>query len=168
MKRKLGNTAGLYGIDASDFSLSRAEKFGIKIFKKDVSKISKFDFVDEKIDYIFLLEVVEHVQNSEKLVAAAFEKSEKGVFVSVPNTGYFLHRLRLLLGRFPLQWREHPSEHVRFWTRRDMVWWLDALGYENREIFVYKGIPVANKIFPSLFGAGMIVFIKKEEKNHQR
>ena len=164
LKSNLKYLNKLYGIDFSDFSLNQARKFNIVTFKKDISKLDNLDFLSEDIDYILLLEVIEHVQNSEKLVDIAFKKAKKGVFVSVPNTGYFLHRLRLLFGRFPLQWREHPSEHVRFWTVYDMNWWLSALDYKNYELYLYKGVNLLNKIFPSIFGAGMLIFIKKDDE----
>jgi len=72
-----------------------------------------------------------------------------------------VYRLRLLFGKFPAQWRVHPGEHVRFWTARDLRWWLLAQGIENYKIFYYEGIPLLNKIVPSLFAAGFVVYIQK-------
>jgi len=67
-----------------------------------------------------------------------------------------------LFGSFPIQWRVHPGEHIRFWTYRDLKWWLKELDlYDRSEIYVYEGIPFLNKIWKSLFGAAFVVEIKK-------
>ena len=44
-----------------------------------------------------------------------------------------MHRLRYMLGRFPLQWIVNPNEHIRFWTLKDLIWWLDYLNI-NKQI----------------------------------
>ena len=90
------------------------------------------------------------------------KKAKKGVFFSVPNSGYISYRLRLLFGSFPVQWKIHPGEHLRFWTYKDIKWWLKQLNlYHKSEIYVYEGIPFLNKIWKNLFGAGILVYIKK-------
>jgi hypothetical protein len=108
-----------------------------------------------------MLELLEHIPHSEELMLSALGKSQKGIFISFPNTGYYRHRLRLLFGKFPLQWRVFPNEHVRFWTYTDAKWWLKSLGIQNYTLHCYKGIPLLNKILPSIFGAGMIIEISK-------
>ena len=81
---------------------------------------------------------------------------------SVPNTGYVAHRKRLLFGSFPLQWRNNPGEHLRFWTLGDMKWWLKQLNlYEKSIIKTYEGFPLLNKLWPGMFAMGIIVIIKK-------
>lgn len=110
-------------------------------------------------DYALLFEIIEHVSQAEELVAAARNIAARGVFFSVPNTGFFTHRFRLLFGKFPAQWTERPNEHVRFWTLRDMRWWLRAQGIQQAEIHTYEGVPLLRHVFPSLFAAGMIVWI---------
>jgi hypothetical protein len=102
------------------------------------------------------------MQNPEQFLKIIERKTKKSIFFSIPNTGFIAYRLRLLLGSFPVQWRIHPGEHIRFWTYRDLKWWLKELGYLQRaEIVVYEGIPGFNKIWPSLFGMGLLVKIKK-------
>jgi 2-polyprenyl-3-methyl-5-hydroxy-6-metoxy-1,4-benzoquinol methylase len=109
-----------------------------------------------------MLEVLEHIPNPEKFIKTISKKAKKGVFFSVPNTGYISYRLRLLFGAFPMQWNIHPGEHLRFWTYRDLKWWLNELDLADRsEIYVYQGIPLLNKIYKGLFGAGFVVKIFK-------
>jgi len=124
---------------------------------------------DENIgifDHIILCEILEHLPNPEMVLTKFVEKSKISVFFSVPNTGYFPYRLRLLFGRFPMQWRSHPSEHLRFWTLADMKWWLQQLKLDNKTtITLYEGVPLLNKVFPSLFAAAMILKIDTKESD---
>jgi len=99
--------------------------------------------------------------NAEKILEYIYRKAKIGVFFSIPNSGYFIYRLRLLFGKFPKQWSVFPNEHLRFWTLGDLKWWLCALGYKKYKIFCYKGIPILNILLPSLFAAGLVVYIEK-------
>lgn len=148
------------GYDISPFALNQARLSGIEVHEVDITSTegySNFTYAD----YYLLLEVLEHIPHSELLLDAVLKKSKRGVFISFPNTGYYRHRLRFMFGKFPLQWRIFPNEHVRFWTYRDTLWWLKSLDISNYSLHPYKGIPVLNRIFPSLFAAGLIINIKK-------
>lgn len=149
------------GVDVSEFALNKAKEFGIETILADVSVLKNFESIPEA-DYILLFEILEHLQDSELFLAHLTEKARKGVFFSIPNTGFFAHRVRLLFGKTPLQWRVHPREHVRFWTYSDLHWWLKALGYNECEIIPYEGIPFLNRFWPSLFAAGLLVYIQKK------
>jgi 2-polyprenyl-3-methyl-5-hydroxy-6-metoxy-1,4-benzoquinol methylase len=148
------------GYDSSRFVLDKAEKIGIEGIEMNVNDAEDHSKL-KTVDYTLILEVLEHIPESERLLRAAYQTSTKGVFISFPNTGYFIYRLRLLFGKFPKQWVTFPNEHLRFWTRTDVKWWLKAQGYEQYDIQTYRGIPVLNRIFPNLFGAGLLVLVKK-------
>ncbi|MEK7063133.1 MAG: class I SAM-dependent methyltransferase [Patescibacteria group bacterium] len=156
--RAVGATATAY--DFSPAALEEAGKRGVAVVSLDVRHADERQRI-ARADYVLMLEVLEHVADSEELLLVAYHASEKGVFFSVPNTGFFVHRLRLLLGRVPLQWAVHPGEHLRFWTLTDMRWWLKAQGYQNTQIMPYKGVPVLNKLLPGPFAAGILVAIRK-------
>lgn len=158
--REKGFKGEMLGIDSSSVALHKALDRGIPILQKDISDPQSLSDIP-RFDYVFLFEVLEHLSNSEELLRWAVQHARKGVVFSVPNSGFFVYRLRLFLGRFPLQWRVHPSEHLRFWTLRDMCWWLNQLGYHDTKIVCYEGIPVLNKIWQSLFSAGILVAILK-------
>jgi methionine biosynthesis protein MetW len=147
------------GIDSSPVAIEQARNRGIAVHQADLREPAKLGSVDAA-DWVLMLEVLEHMANGETLLAWAVAHARKGVIFSVPNTGFVVHRLRLLLGRFPLQWKAHPSEHLRFWTARDMRWWLRSLGYRF-ELRAYEGVPVLNRIWPGLFAAGLLVVIRK-------
>src|SRR3989344_1800058 len=155
--------SALHGIcyDVSEYALARAKEKGLETISLNINVEKEVKTLREA-DYFLLLEILEHVPNSEQLLAGICAKAKKGVFFSFPNSGYFLYRLRLLFGKFPAQWRVYPNEHLRFWTLADVTWWLNALGYHQYEIVPYQGIPLLNKLLPSLFSLGIVVFIPKE------
>lgn len=158
--KQQGVVSRAVGIDISPLALESAKRFGIETIQAD---ITDKQFLKEipATDYVILFETLEHIGHAEEMLKVACENSEKGVFLSFPNTGFLTYRLRLLLGKFPLQWRLYPGEHLRFWTAADLRWWLNSLGYKNYKIFYYKGVPVLNKIMPALFAAGFVVHLGK-------
>lgn len=149
--------------DISKEALAMAKENYIETAEVDISKIDTLEKLPSA-DYILMFEILEHIPNSEEMLAWAVTKAKKGVLFSVPNTGFVFHRLRLLGGRFPLQWRLMPSEHLRFWTAKDMKWWLKQLELEHvsYKFHAYEGVPVLNKIWPSLFAQGLFVYINKK------
>jgi 2-polyprenyl-3-methyl-5-hydroxy-6-metoxy-1,4-benzoquinol methylase len=155
-KIKVGD---MYGADSSTKALDNLKN--IQGFKLDISSTDSLRTLPDA-DYVLLLEILEHIMNPEEVLHLLYKKANKGVFFSFPNTGFFVYRLRLLFGRTPMQWRLHPSEHVRFWTLIDLKWWLTQLGYmHTSEIIFYKGVPILKNIWPSLFAAGFIVSLQK-------
>lgn len=149
------------GADVSDICLNFLDSKGIKTLKFDINDFDSIKALPE-VDYIMILEVLEHMPNSEKFLNMIMPKAKKALFFSFPNSGYISYRLRLLFGAFPMQWRIHPAEHLRFWTYRDLKWWLKELKLDKKnEIYIYEGMPFLNKLWKGLFGAGFIVRIKK-------
>ncbi len=149
------------GVDVSDEALEKAKKKGIEAIKLDITDLKNIDKFPAT-DYITGFEIIEHMPNPEEFICRMTPKVRNGFIFSFPNTGYYAHRLRLLLGRFPLQWYAHPGEHVRFWTVKDVKWWVRAIGFSLEKIIIYQGVPVLNKLFPKLFGMGIIINIKKD------
>lgn len=160
LKSKISNMEGV-GVDVSEDSLVYVRDLGFKTLVIDINDVTS---TFPKSDYVFLFEIIEHVPQSEFLISKALSSSRKGVFISIPNSGFFTYRLRLLFGKFPAQWIIHPSEHVRFWTLRDVEWWLKALGWDSvSTVKTYQGVPILKNIIPSLFAAGVFIYIKNEE-----
>lgn len=154
------SVAHAVGYDSSEHVLEKARAIAITTVKLDLTSDQDLEFIKEA-DYTLLLEVLEHLPNSEKILRAAYQKSRQGVFFSFPNTGFFVYRLRLLFGRFPKQWINLPNEHLRYWTVTDLKWWLKAQGYSSYELHCYKGVRWLNNIWPSLFAGGQLVYLKK-------
>jgi 2-polyprenyl-3-methyl-5-hydroxy-6-metoxy-1,4-benzoquinol methylase len=131
------------------------------VVELDLETLSAIEFPYKFPDYILLFEVIEHLLDSERVLIESFRIAKRGLFFSVPNTGYFPYRLRLLFGRFPRQWISRPSEHLRFWTFSDLEDYVRCLEFEDVEIEGYMGVPYLNKVWPSLFAAGLICKLKK-------
>jgi 2-polyprenyl-3-methyl-5-hydroxy-6-metoxy-1,4-benzoquinol methylase len=148
------------GLDSSAPALEIARRDGVTTVLADITTEKGMASIPSA-DYILLFEILEHVPHTEKLLRKAYKEAHRGVFFSFPNTGFFVYRLRLLLGRMPMQWRKHPGEHVRFWTMLDLRWWLKAQRYGDAHIHSYEGVPYLNRVWPSLFGAAFIVYIGK-------
>ena len=154
------DTSGLYGYDVSQYALNAAKELGINTQLFDINIWADFDKL-EVVDYYLMLEILEHIGESERALAKILEKTNKGVFFSFPNSGYFPFRLRLLFGKFPKQWNMFPNEHLRYWTYADLKWWLKAQGFTNYTIHTYRGIPFLSNIWPSVFAAAFVIELDK-------
>lgn len=115
-------------------------------------------------DRIVVMEVIEHVVEAEQLMRQLLEFRPKSIIVTIPNSGYIIHRLRLgLFGRFPVTAIiYHMKEHVRFWTVKDFSDWCDHLGLEIVSVTGQENVgnPLARfliRTWPSLF-AGQVVY----------
>jgi methionine biosynthesis protein MetW len=146
------------GIDVDPGSVAAVRERGFLAEQVDISEVDALKTLPQA-DVAVAFELLEHLPNTEQVLMALVEKTTQGVIFSVPNTGYFVYRLRLLLGKVPAQWVTHPAEHLRFWTRADMRLWLGSLGLTIREEVFYEGVPGLNRVFPSLFGKGMIYWV---------
>lgn len=157
-----GGVTGI-AVDMSQPMLDQAKMLGIQTRLVDLRDELSLANLPEA-DYILGLEILEHMPEPEVLVMNLKGKARKGMIFSFPNTGYYAHRLRLLLGKFPLQWALYPGEHLRFWTVSDAKWWVRSLGFTFFQVRVYEGLPVLNRLLPSLFGQGIIVnlYVKEE------
>ncbi len=111
------------GIDISDEALKVAKNRGVPVVKADITSASFV--ISQEYDYIILSEVLEHFSFPEIVMREVSGKYNKSLLITVPNIGHLRYRMRLLFGRFPECWKWHPGEHVRFWTKRDLVIWLE-------------------------------------------
>ncbi len=151
----------IYASDNNDYAYKLLLKSKYKSFLIEQEE-ALFDLIRNiNPDYISLFEVIEHLNNPEILIQNLMKICKSKIFISVPNTGFILHRIRFIFGRFPLQWIVNPYEHLRFWTLKDMKWWLKYIGLKNNyKITPYKGVPILNRLMPNLFSAGIFIVIE--------
>jgi len=157
-KKELDITAS----DISDRALEVLQERGLRTARFDATRLEDIKHLPD-VDHIVMFEVLEHMRNPEQFlkVIEREKKARKSLFFSFPNTGYFAYRIRMLMGRCPMQWRVHPGEHVRYWTMQDLRWWLKQLDYYDRTtIGLYEGMPVLNKLWGSMFAMGFVGEIK--------
>ncbi len=145
-------------VDNNQMALDQAKSRGFEILNLDLSQPQNWSLIPE-CDYLSGFEIIEHLPNPEEFILAIKKRARKGLIFSVPNSGYYKHRLRLLFGRFPLQWVVHPGEHLRFWTVRDIKKWVSWLDLNLNQLIIYEGLPVLSRAWPSLFGQGIIIFV---------
>lgn len=152
----LADTKGTYGYGV-DLSYEAVKLAGMRGIEAEVADILCWE-IEQEYDYIILSEVLEHIANPEEVIAKVCWHFRRALLVSIPNIGYYQHRLRLLFGRFPIQWGWHPAEHLRFWTVIDFVAWIRELGLEVVDVRSSNGFPFLYRYLPNLFG-DQVVFI---------
>lgn len=153
----LQQTAGVIGrgIDISPVAIEMARSRGLNV---EVADVTSLDFqIDGQYDTVLISEVLEHLAEPERVIRLVSNHVGERLILTFPSIGYLPHRLRMLFGRFPVQWGWHPGEHLRFWTLSDYRWWLDQLGYEIEAVRPSNGVRGLARVWPSLFGNQIVV-----------
>ena len=165
----------IIGIDISKRAVDYVKNKGYEAYELDVLSDDFVKFLGNKyFDYIIITEVLEHIQDPEKVVVAIKNHFNKSIFISIPNSGFFLHRLRLLFGRFPVVVIvQHVKEHVRFWTLKDFIYWCNYLGYNVDNIISsllseHKFVDFFKNKFPSLFAEQIIYVVSKKSYYYEQ
>lgn len=147
-----------YGLDISPKAVEFCRAQGLKVDLADINQPIE-DVLDGHFDAVILSEIIEHIPDPERLLNALRPRTDQ-LIVSIPNTGYYQHRLRLLLGKFPLQWVVSPGEHLRFWTLADFRWWARQMGFRIVVEEAYEGTPFLRRVWPALFGQAMVYVLE--------
>lgn len=148
------------GLDISSEAVEMARSKGVAAEKADVSAP---DFrIDGVYDHIIISEVLEHIPNPEALLSKVKGRFKVSLLVSIPNSAYYIHRLRLLFGRFPVQWAWHPGEHLRFWSLTDFRELLEESGFEIISVRTHSGFLFLHGLWPNLFADSAIFEVKEK------
>ncbi len=112
----------------------------------------------ETYDVIVASEVLEHIRNPERAVEM-LAKHTRQFLISLPNSAFYRYRLHLMFaGRFFRQWKEHPAEHLRYWSHIDFLDWLSAMDLHTRSVIPANGLSCggfcsfAKNVWPNMFG----------------
>jgi methionine biosynthesis protein MetW len=154
-----------YGLDVSTKAVEFSQQQGLNVALADINQpinevIEQHYGKNAAFDYVILSEIIEHLPDPEMLLNRLRPYIRKGFIISIPNTGFHQHRLRLMFGRFPLQWVVTPGEHLRFWTRADFHWWARQLGFAIVREVAYEGTPLLKRVLPGLFAAAFVYVLK--------
>lgn len=141
------NNVNAVGMDISEVAVEKACQRGMNAVVQDVT-VPNFS-VASQYDYVLVSEVIEHIINPEYLLDKLHGTFRKGLLITVPNIGFYLHRIRLMFGRFPIQWQWHPSEHLRFWTVKDFSEMVTNHGYIIKDIRSSNGFPFVDQYYPN-------------------
>ena len=163
IKKSGTNFSKIVASDISNYALQLLSNYFTTF---DLSKNQIKNLETGKYDVVTAFEVLEHLPNCEKEFQELLRISNSLFVFSVPNTGFIMHRLRLLFGKFPLQWRSSPGEHLRYWTSSDMHWWLTRIlniSPNDFKIYHYAGFPILNHLLfmQPLICKGILVVIYK-------
>lgn len=153
------------GIDISQVAVEYAATRGLEVRVQSLDDLA--NATNLRFDHVIISEVIEHVSNSEEFIHWCWSLTEQSLIITFPNIAYLPHRLRLLFGRFPVQWVHYPSEHLRFWSILDFDYWLRSLNLSEADTKVTvvptNGIKLGlYKLFPNLFANQIVVIIKRK------
>ena len=120
------------GVDFEEHKLVRERL--VDFFQADLDQGIP-DEVGGDYDVVLMADVLEHVRDPERLLAAARGRLRPGgsVMVSVPNFGHWYPRARVAMGRFDYDVRGILDQgHVRFFTRKSFDAILQRGGWTVR------------------------------------
>ena len=123
-----------------------AIRLGVPVIELDLDH-QLDDFADESYDVVVLSRTIQTIRRPQE-VLRHMGRIGKRLIVSVPNFGWYGHRLRLLRGRMPMS-RELPYEwyntpNLRHTTLVDLQLLFDELGFtvEQRITLTPAGDPL--------------------------
>jgi methionine biosynthesis protein MetW len=116
------------------------------------------------VDIIVAMELIEHLPEPELLMKEFLHTSASVFYITIPNLGFIVNRLRLALGgKMPVTAIVyHIKEHLRFWTVRDFHHWADHCGFTVKAYAGQNGFFGLWRIWPSLFARQMIYVLTRK------
>lgn len=151
----------LYGIDKSEVAISKIKALGIDGNTIDLDNFSDLG-LQGRFDNVVVMELIEHLANPEQLLKELKSLNAEVYYVTIPNMGFIVNRLRLALGgKMPVTVIIfHIREHIRFWTCSDFKYWVKTLGFKIIDLHGQNGIPLLWRVWPSLFARQIIYALK--------
>ncbi|MFC1514721.1 class I SAM-dependent methyltransferase [Candidatus Omnitrophota bacterium] len=138
------NDFSAIGIDISTEALSKYYALGLKGVVADIE--SYIPVKSGSFDIIWMSEVIEHVKDYEHLILETYRALKSGgkLYVSAPNSAFFIYRLLYLFGRSPSE-LQHPH-HVHFFSYRMLIETFKNRGFIIEKVFgqnIYGLIPAS-------------------------
>ncbi|MFZ1385676.1 MAG: methionine biosynthesis protein MetW [Propionicimonas sp.] len=134
------------GVEIDPTSVLAAIRLGIPVIELDLD-LQLDDFADDSYDVVVLSRTIQTIRRPQE-VLRQMGRIGRRLIVSVPNFGWYGHRLRLLRGRMPMS-RELPYEwyntpNLRHTTLVDLQLLFDELGFtvEQRITLTPAGDPL--------------------------
>jgi len=105
-----------YGIEICDANLVTCIRNGVNVIQMDLeSGLSGFEA--QSFDFVILSQTLQAMKNIEQLVNEMLRVGKQCI-VTLPNFGYWRHRLQILTGNMPVskdlpyQWFDTPNIHL--------------------------------------------------------
>jgi methionine biosynthesis protein MetW len=154
------------GIDISAVAVEQCASRGLNVRNATLFDLRSECVCNERL-FDFVVMVIEHVPNSEGFLRTAWELTGRRLIISFPNIAFWPHRLRLLLGRNPVQWVYFQAEHLRFWSLPDFLDWLVEMklpgAHVRPEVVATTGTRLlqVDQRWQNLFGSHIVVVADK-------
>lgn len=123
----------VYGMDATDEALEKAQMNGLIVVKSDAE--TSFPFENGEFDFVFAGEIIEHLLDTKKLLLEINRVLKKRgiLIVTTPNLARFSDRIRFLFGKAPKHTtpiHEFLYLHIRPFTFSSLKSSLETCGFK--------------------------------------
>lgn len=155
----------MIGIDGAATAIEKLKEKSLEgLVVEDLDRPDLAGFGD--VDVVVAMEIIEHLAEPERLMEEIRKTGARTVYITIPNLGFILNRLRLALGgKMPVTAIVyHIKEHLRFWTVRDFRHWADHCGFRVERHVGQNGFFGLWRIWPSLFARQMIYVLKPKAR----
>lgn len=153
------------GIDNAPSAVEQARANGLSATCVDLLETPGWG-TGKTYDSVVAFEVLEHVVDAERFFRTLIPLAKRNIIFSVPNFGFFKHKLRYVLGnRFPVTVVMDMKEHVRHWTLTDMREWLRLFPVDLVTIHGIAGVGAfgLQRRFPSMFSRSLIIVVSPRQ-----
>lgn len=109
----------IFGIDISEVAIQKYNENGFTGLVCDIEN-DKVPFEDGYFDLIFASEVLEHIANSDAVLAEFYRLLKPGgqLVLSTPNSAFWIYRILTIFGKTSSE-LQHPG-HLRFFSLRSL------------------------------------------------
>lgn len=109
------NESEYYGVDLEKDLVEQLKKQGIKAEQVDLNK-DTLPFEKEKFNYVFLLDILEHVIDPKKLLNDSKQrlKPDGKIIITLPNDYHFLNKIRFLFNKHLTRDPFAPYGHLHY------------------------------------------------------
>lgn len=145
----------LWALESYAPNVERLKKQGIQVRCFNIER-DRFPFQDESMDFIIMNQILEHTKEIFWIFSEVSRvlKINGGCIVGVPNLASLHNRIALLAGRQPTSIRA-LGPHVRGFTKKDFVKFIETDGYFKAEYFAgsnfYPFPPGISRILAGVF-----------------
>jgi len=162
----------VFAIDLAESVIETQQKQGVKAYRVDVGNPVDFGkiFGDEhiKFDYVIMGELLQQLRLPEELLHN-LEGHAQYLAISIPNSAFYRYRIGLFFGgHFFTQWNNHPAETLRYWSHKDFMDWLSALGWKIVKSKASNGLSLGflqlYNWWPNMFGHQICYLVRQKSK----
>ena len=116
--RKFLEDCNYFGVDVNLEHINGLLKEKIKVKQADLNK-DEIPFKNEKFDFIFLLDILEHVVNPKKLIIDSKKRLMKNgrMIITLPNDYHILNKIRFIFNKHLTEDPFAPYGHLHYFPR---------------------------------------------------